>query len=101
MEELIMTRKERQILKAIDEHIVKLNQLADKAEDELQCAYYLGKAETYIKIKQEFKETTNSLDINKLWPSILSLAEIGAIMIYEQRNVISTKALSFVTKGRV
>lgn len=96
-----MTKREKEILKGLDTYIVKLQKLADETDDELECAYYLGKAETYIKVKKEFKETTNSLDINKLWPSILSVAEIVAIMAYEQRNVISTKALSFVTKGHV
>lgn len=96
-----MTKQEKQILKSINERIAFYQKKANEATDELKCASYLGKAQAYVDLKKEFKETTNSLDINKLWPSILSIAEIVAIMAYEQRNIISTKALGFVSKGRM
>ena len=96
-----MTREERRIMKAMDEHIIKLGQLAEETDDRNEQEYLLGRQQTYIKAKQQFKETTNSLDINKLWPSILSIVEIGGIMVYEQRNILSTKAMQFVTKGRI
>lgn len=96
-----MTKQEKQILKKIDARIITLQDMAEKTPNVALKTELENRIKEYVEIKKEFKGTTNELDINKLWTALLSLVEIGAIMAYEQRNIISTKALTFVTKGRV
>lgn len=96
-----MTKQEKQILKKIDARIIELQKMAEQTPNVELKISLMERIHEYVEIKNEFKGTVNELDINKIWMSILSLAEIGAIMAYEQRNVISTKAIGFVTKGRI
>lgn len=96
-----MTRQEKQILKKLDARIITLQDMADKTPNVELKSSLMERISEYVEIKKSFKETVNEVDANKIWTAALSLIEIGAIMAYEQRNVISTKALGFVTKGRV
>ena len=96
-----MTRQEKQILKKLDARIITLQDMAEKTPNVELKNSLAERIKEYVEIKKSFKETVNEVDANKIWTAALSLIEIGAIMAYEQRNVISTKALGFVTKGRV
>lgn len=96
-----MTRQEKQILKKLDARIITLQDMAEKTPNVELKSSLMERISEYVDIKKSFKETVNEVDANKIWTAALSLIEIGAIMAYEQRNVISTKALGFVTKGRV
>ena len=96
-----MTRQEKQILKKLDARIITLQDMAEKTPNVELKSSLMERISEYVEIKKSFKETVNEVDANKIWTAALSLIEIGAIMAYEQRNVISTKALGFVTKGRV
>lgn len=96
-----MTKQEKQILKKLDARIITLQDMAEKTPNVELKNSLTERIKEYVEIKKSFKETVNEVDANKVWTAALSLIEIGAIMAYEQRNVISTKALGFVTKGRV
>ena len=96
-----MTKQEKQILKKLDARIITLQDMAEKTPNVELKNSLMERISEYVEIKKSFKETVNEVDANKIWTAALSLIEIGAIMAYEQRHVISTKALGFVTKGRV
>lgn len=96
-----MTKQEKQILKKLDARIITLQDMAERTPNVELKNSLMERISEYVEIKKSFKETVNEVDANKIWTAALSLIEIGAIMAYEQRHVISTKALGFVTKGRV
>lgn len=99
---MIFTKKDKRtnLEKEIDQVLVDLSALAPQHKDYLVIMEHL---ERLYKLKSE--DETRSI-ARKLKPDTLiivagNLLGILLILNYEETNIIRTKALSFVLKGRV
>lgn len=93
-----LTREQRKIMKGwIDEYIRLLDECRDVKGEEERCSYY----KCQIKEISEMLKTTWKISPDTLVTVGGSLLTVLLILNFEKLNIVSTKALGFIIKGRV
>ena len=96
MNKIFAKSKERQML---DEEIeAVLEELNNMAVNDDEYEIYLN---TYTRLVESREKQKRKLLSKENAPIIANLVGIAMILYHEKANVITSKALGFVTKGRV
>lgn len=97
---MVFTKRDKRtnLEKEIDQVLIDLSALPPQSKDYATIVMHL---ETLYKLKLEEKEKDHKIKPDAIIIVAGNLLGILLIMNYEKTNVITTKALSFVLKGRV
>lgn len=79
----------------------KIDKLADEAQTPEEISKVQRMIENEQEIKNSKKKTILGLPPETVFTGVVSLVQIGAILKAEDLKVVTSKALSFVHKGRL